>query len=80
MTLTAPGGAVLGTHRQPMLWDPMLYHCGRNWALPSDGADTMRVRVDPPEWCMRHDEVNGHRFVEPVELEFTGVTVHRRQH
>ena len=78
VTLTAPDGTVVGTHRQPMLWHPMLYHYGRNGALPSDGTYTMRVRVDPPEF-MRHDEVNGQRYVEPVELEFTDVTVHRGQ-
>jgi len=28
---------------------------------------------------MRHDEVNGWRFTEPVEVEFTGVKVERSQ-
>ena len=26
---------------------------------------------------MRHDEVNGQRFTEPVEIDFTGVSIER---
>lgn len=73
-TLIDPDGNEAGTHEQPLLWHPMLYHYGRNWTLPSDGRYTLRIRVDPPTF-MRHDEVNGRRFTEPVETEFTGVRV-----
>jgi hypothetical protein len=73
-TLIASDGDEVGTYRQPMLWHPMLYHYGRNWKVPGDGKYTLRVRVDPPEF-MRHDEVNGCRFVDVVECEFTGVQV-----
>ena len=52
----------------------MIYHYGRNWIVPSDGGYTLRVRVEPPTF-MRHDEVNGKRFIEPVEVEFTGVRI-----
>jgi hypothetical protein len=34
------------------------------------------VHVDPATF-MRHDEVNGRRFAEPVDVEFTGVKVER---
>lgn len=74
VSLTTSDGVLVGTHRQPMLWHPMLYHYGRNWELPGDGSYTMLVRVQPPEF-MRHDEVNGLRFVHPVEVEFTGVRI-----
>lgn len=75
-TLIAPNGQEVGTHEQPLLWHPMIYHYGRNWTVPTDGEYTLRVRVDPPTF-MRHDEVNGCRFTDPVEVEFTGVKVQR---
>lgn len=76
VTLVDPDGAEVGTHEQPLLWHPMIYHYGRNWHVPTDGEYTMRVRVEPPTF-MRHDEVNGRRFTEPAEVEFTGVKVAR---
>jgi hypothetical protein len=51
----------------------MIYHYGRNWVVPSGGAYTLRARVEPPTF-MRHDEVNGRRLTEPVELAY-----HRRE-
>jgi hypothetical protein len=75
-TLIAPDGQQVGTHEQPLLWHPMLYHYGRNWKVPADGEYTLRVHVEPPHF-MRHDEVNGCRFQEPVDIEFTGVKVER---
>lgn len=77
-TLIDPDGNDLGTHEQPLLWHPMIYHYGRNWTVPADGTYTLRVRVEPPTF-MRHDEVNGERFTEPVEVEFTNVQVKRGQ-
>jgi hypothetical protein len=74
VTLGAADGTGIGTHEQPMLWHPMLYHYGRNWRVPGDGRYTLRIRVDPPTF-MRHDEVNGRRFLEPVEVEFTDVEI-----
>jgi len=77
-TLVDPDGNEVGTHEQPLLWHPMIYHYGRNWVVPSDGEYTLRVRVEPPTF-MRHDEVNGRRFVEPVEVELEKVKVERGQ-
>jgi uncharacterized protein involved in high-affinity Fe2+ transport len=54
----------------------MIYHYGRNWALPADGDYTLRVHIEPPQF-MRHDEVNGKRFQEPVEVEFSDVHIER---
>jgi hypothetical protein len=56
----------------------MLYHYGRNWKVPADGNYTLRVRVEPPMF-LRHDEVNGCRFTDAVEVEFSGVRVHRER-
>lgn len=78
VTMTAPDGSVVGTHEQPMLWHPMIYHYGRNWTLPADGVYTMTVRIAPPTF-MRHDEVNGRRFTETVTTEFTDVRIRRGQ-
>ncbi len=75
-TLVAPDGSEVGSHEHPMLWHPMIYHYGRNWTVPSDGEYTLRVHVEPPRFP-RHDDVNGLRFMEPVDVEFTGVRVER---
>ncbi len=75
-TLLDPEGNEVGTHEQPMLWHPMIYHYGRNWTVPVDGPYTLRVRVEPPTF-MRHDEVNGLRFTRPADVEFTDVQVQR---
>jgi len=77
-TLVDPDGNEVGTHEQHLLWHPMIYHYGRNWVVPADGEYTLRVRVEPPTF-MRHDEVNGKRFTEPVEVEFAGVKVEQGQ-
>ena len=77
-TLVDPEGNEVGTHEQPMLWHPMIYHYGRNWELPADGEYVLRVHIDPPTFH-RHDEVNGKRFAAPVDVEFRGVKVERGQ-
>lgn len=75
-TLVAPDGNEVGTHQLPLLWHPMIYHYGRNWTVPADGEYTLRVRIEPPGF-MRHDEVNGKRFGDVVEVEFSGIKVKR---
>lgn len=75
-TLIAPSGTELGPYDQQLVWHPMMYHYARNWNLPEDGAYTLRVHVDPPTF-MRHDEINGRRFTEPADLEFTDVRIER---
>lgn len=71
-------GTSLGRHQQPLLWHPMIDHYGRNWSVPGDGDYTIRVHVDPAEFP-RHDEVNGKRYAERVEVEFAGVRVETGQ-
>ncbi|NIR39994.1 MAG: hypothetical protein GWN07_29510 [Actinobacteria bacterium] len=73
-TLIDPDGQEVGTHTQPFLWHPWLYHYGRNWRVPGDGAYTLRVRVDAPTFH-RHDRINGDRYADPVEVEFRGVRI-----
>jgi uncharacterized protein involved in high-affinity Fe2+ transport len=73
-TLIDASGHEIGTHRQPFLWHPWLYHYGRNWEVPGDGTYTLRVRIEPPEFP-RHDKINGRRYAEPVEVEFAKVRV-----
>jgi hypothetical protein len=75
-TLIAPDGLPVGSHEQPLLWQPMIDHYGRNWEVPTGGEYTLRVYDDPPTF-MRHDEINARRFSEPVEVEFPGVSVKR---
>ncbi len=59
----------IGTHEQPFLWHPWIYHYGRNWEVPGEGEYKIRVRIDTPTF-MRHDPKNGKRYTEPVEVEF----------
>ncbi len=75
-TLVTPGGDELGPHAQKLVWHPMIYHYARNWTLPEDGEYRLRVHIEPAPF-MRHDEINGRRFAEPVDVEFPGVKVKR---
>jgi hypothetical protein len=77
-TLTTPGGESVGPMELPLLWHPMIYHYGRNLRLPSDGEYTLAVHIDPPTFN-RHDEINGLRFAEPVDVEFPSIKVERGQ-
>jgi uncharacterized protein involved in high-affinity Fe2+ transport len=69
VTVIDGDGTEVGTHTQPFLWHPWLYHYGRNWELAGDGNYKLRVRIEAPAF-MRHDHENGRRFAGPVEVEF----------
>lgn len=77
-TLIDSNGQEIGTHLQPFLWHPWLYHYGRNWRVPGDGVYTLKVRIDVPDFP-RHDKINGKRFAEPVEVEFTNISIQTGQ-
>lgn len=77
-TLIDASGNEIGTHRQPFLWHPWLYHYGRNWVVPGDGEYTLRVKVEPPDFH-RHDKTNGLRYAQTVEAEFKGVRIQTGQ-
>lgn len=51
---------------------------GYRVSTPGDGTYTLKVRVEPPTF-MRHDEVNGRRVTEAVEVTFEDVQVERGQ-
>ncbi len=73
-TLIDSTGNQVGTHEQPFLWHPWLYHYGRNWRVPGDGVYALRVRVEVPAFP-RHDKVNGKLYAEPAEVMFDSVTI-----
>lgn len=73
-TLIDPDGMEIGTHEQPLMWHPMLYHYGRNWLVALDGDYVLRIQVDPPRFS-RQDDVEGLRFMDPVTVEFACVKV-----
>lgn len=77
-TLLDSSGNEVGTHQQPFLWHPWLFHYGRNWILPGDGTYTLRVRFDPPNFG-RHDKTNGQRYTQPVEVEFRDIQIETGQ-
>jgi hypothetical protein len=74
VTLIDRAGNMIGSHQQPFLWHPWLYHYGRNWQVPDEGPYTVWIRVEPPDFP-RHDKTNGRRFVHPVEVRFPNVTL-----
>lgn len=62
----------VGTHIQPFIWHPWLYHYGRNWVLPGDGEYIFQVYIEAPDFP-RHDKKNGRRYAESLEVEFQNV-------
>ena len=67
-------GESVGSHSQPFVWHPWLYHYGRNWQVPGDGEYTLKVNIQAPEFP-RHDEKNGERYADDVNVEFEGVQI-----
>ena len=72
VTLTDEDGHEIGRHQQPFLWHPWLYHYGRNWKIPGDGAYTVDVEIKAPDFP-RHDHENGNRFAHDVRVKFEKV-------
>ncbi|MBO0902817.1 iron transporter [Jiella sonneratiae] len=57
------------------LWHPGLYHYGKDLTLPDgDGTYDLSIRIAAPAFP-RHDEDNGRRYGEAVEVAFTGIKV-----
>ena len=73
-TLEAENGNTVGSVEIPLVWHPGLYHYGRNLEIPGEGTYTITVEVDPATFP-RHDEQNGNRFDEPVEVRFEDVQI-----
>ncbi|MFP3853247.1 MAG: iron transporter [Anaerolineales bacterium] len=74
VTVIDQDGKNVGRHEQPLLWHPWLPHYGRNWKLPGSGRYDLKVEIEPPK-TPRHDEKNGKRYAERVELTFEGVSI-----
>lgn len=60
------------TFAPSFLWHPGLFHYGANVTLPDDGEYTLTVHVEPPTFH-RHDEANGDRYADTVEVSFEDV-------
>ena len=60
------------------LWHPGVHHYGSNVELPGDGSYDLQVRIEPPK-MHRHDEQNGDRYGEAVEVRFEDVDVETGQ-
>ena len=74
VTLEGEDGAEVGPFETPFLYHPGLFHYGKNVEIPGDGTYDITIEVDAPTF-MRHDEENGNRYGEGVEVTFEGVDV-----
>jgi len=74
VTLVDSKGKTIGTHQQPFLWHPWLYHYGLDWAVPSSGSYKLHVQVTVPSFP-RHDKKNGQFFNRQVEVTFENVEI-----
>ncbi len=73
-TLTAEDGETIGPFQVPFVWHPGLYHYGKNIKVPGDGRYRLDVTIKPPTF-MRHDEVNGKRYAETVQVTFDAIEI-----
>lgn len=73
-TLTDEDGTAYGPMDVPFVWHPGLLHYGRNLELPGDGTYDIEIELDPPTFP-RHDEANGDRFTDPIEVHFQNVAI-----
>ena len=62
----------------PFLWHPSMYHYGKNVEVPGDGEYDLTIQVEAPTF-RRHDEENGNRYAEDVEVTFEGVDIETGQ-
>ena len=73
-TIEEADGETVADTDVPFLWHPGLYHYGQNLELPGDGTYSITVEADAPTFP-RHDEENGDRFADPVEVTFEDVEI-----
>lgn len=71
-------GETAGPFELPFLWHPGVYHYGSNVEVPGPGTYDMHVTIEPPEFH-RHDEQNGDRYGETVEVTFERVDIETGQ-
>lgn len=77
-SLVADDGTESGPFEVPLVWHPGLHHYGVNVEVPGDGTYDLRVHVDAAEFN-RHDETNGDRYGDAVDVTFEGVEVETGQ-
>lgn len=65
---------IVGSHRQPFVWHPWVYHYGHNWHIQQEGDYTLEVEVKAPDFP-RHDKKNGKRYAEDITARFTAVKI-----
>jgi hypothetical protein len=68
----------VGYHQQPFVWHPWLYHYGRNWHIPEEGDYRMEIHIKAPDFP-RHDEKNGNRYDQDVDVTFSPVKIEASQ-
>jgi uncharacterized protein involved in high-affinity Fe2+ transport len=67
------GGKEVVSFEPDFLWHPGLYHYGKDLKLPDgDGAYDLNIKIAAPTFP-RHDETNGKRFAEDVEVNFKNI-------
>ena len=71
-------GETVGPLEVPFVWHPGLHHYGRNVEVPEGGSWDLHVEIRPPGFH-RHDEQNGDRYGETVEVTFEDVDVETGQ-
>lgn len=78
VAVSSEEGDEIGDYELPFLWHPWLYHYGRNVEVPGNGNYRFEVTIEPPTF-MRHDEKNGKRYAERVQVVFENVEVETGQ-
>jgi len=68
----------VGPFEVPFVWHPGLFHYGTNLEVPGEGEYDLTIEIDPPTF-MRHDEENGDRYGEPVEVTFEDIEIETGQ-
>jgi uncharacterized protein involved in high-affinity Fe2+ transport len=65
---------IVGSHQQPYIWHPWLYHYGRNWMVEKEGDYTLEIEIKAPDFH-RHDKKNGKRYPKDVTTSFSPVKI-----
>lgn len=67
-------GNVVQSKQLEYYWHPMAAHYGANFAIPTAGNYSLRVRAPMPN-IRRHDRELGDRFTTPLDATFTNIRI-----